>query len=127
YDIDKADKFASLTVVSRIPLSQTTINFIADSEYLPPMVCEPRTLKSNFSSGYLTHNDSLILGKGNHHDGDICLDVLNKMNQVSLKLSEEFLSSVEENPTFEVVTQDQQDQWDHFKLQSYRFYSLMME
>lgn len=127
FDIDKVDKFASLTVISRIPLSQTTINFIEQSEYLPPMVCKPRTLKSNFSSGYLTHNDSLILGKGNHHDGDICLDVLNKMNQVPLKLSEEFLSTVEEMPTFEIVTQDQQDQWNHFKLQSYRFYSLMVE
>lgn len=127
YDIDKADRFASLTVVSRIPLSRMVQNFIEDSEFLPPMVCPPRILKSNFSSGYLTHNDSLILGKGNHHDGDICLDVLNKMNQVPLKLSEEFLSTVEELPTFEIVSQDQQDQWDHFKLQSYRFYSLMME
>lgn len=127
YDIDKVDKFASLTVISRIPLSQTTLNFIEQSEYLPPMVCPPRKLKSNFSSGYLTHNDSLILGKGNHHDGNICLDVLNKMNQVPLKLCTEFLSTVEEVPTFAIDTPEQQEQWDTFKLQSYRMYSLMVE
>lgn len=127
FDINKADKYASLTIVSRIPLSQTTINFIEDSEYLPPMVCKPRKITSNYCSGYLTHNESLILGKGNHHDGDLCLDVINKMNQVPLKLTVEFLKTVEEKPTFEIKTQDQQEQWDKFKLQSYRFYSLMVE
>ncbi len=126
FDIDKVNKSASLTVVSRIPLSRETLEFIRNSSYLPPMVCSPRELTSNYSSGYLTHNDSLILGQGNHHSGDICLDVLNLMNQVPLKINTEFLSSVEEEPTFVAQNQEQIDLWRDFKSQSYNFYSLLV-
>lgn len=125
FDISKEDKMASLMVVSRIPLPETVLGFIENSQYLPPMVCEPLELTHNYSSGYLTHNDSLILGTGNHHDGDICLDVLNTMNKVALKLDTDFLSTVEEEPTFELDNQEKTDQWNAFKRQSYEFYSLM--
>lgn len=127
FDITKADKSASLMVESRIPLPYGVLNFILNSQYLPPMVCEPLELTHNYSSGYLTHNDSLILGTGNHHDGDICLDVLNTMNKVALKLDTDFLSTVEEEPTFELKDQDQTDQWNAFKRQSYEFYRLMAQ
>lgn len=125
FDISKADKMASLMVVNRIPLEDDLIHFIENSQYLPPMVCEPLELVNNFSSGYLTHNDSLILGKGNHHDGDICIDVLNTMNKVALSLDTAFLSTVEEEPTFELDTQDKIDMWNEFKAQGYEFYKLM--
>lgn len=125
FDITKANKQASLMLVSCIPLPKSLIEFIENSQYLPPMVCEPLPLSHNHSSGYLTHNDSLILGSGNHHDGDICLDVLNTMNRVAFKLDLDFLSTVEEEPTFELDTQDKADQWRRFKTQSYHFYELM--
>jgi hypothetical protein len=127
FDITKADKSASLMLVSRIPLPYGVVEFIRNSEYLPPMVCEPLELTHNYSSGYLTHNDSLILGTGNHHDGDICLDVLNTMNKVALKLDTHFLSTVEEEPTFELDNQDKTEQWHAFKQKSYEFYSLMVQ
>jgi hypothetical protein len=127
FDIDKADKMASLTIVSRMKLPANLVDFIENSEYLPPMVCKPLKLTHNYSSGYLTHNDSLILGTGNHHDGDICLDVLNTMNGVALKLDTEFLSTVEEEPTFELDSQEKEDLWRDFKTQSYKFYSLMVQ
>jgi hypothetical protein len=125
FDIEKASKQASLTLVSRIPLSENLVAYIEGCQFLPPMVCEPLELTHNYSSGYLTHNDSLILGSGNHHDGDICLDVLNTMNKVALTLDLEFLCSVEEEPTFDLDDQEKTDQWNAFKRQSYRFYSLM--
>jgi len=127
FDITKEDRRASLMVVSRIPLSDGLLHFIENSEFLPPMVCEPLPLVHNHSSGYLTHNDSLILGSGNHHDGDICLDVLNTMNKVAFKLDLDFLCKVEEEPTFELDTQDKADAWRRFKTQSYAFYSLMAQ
>ena len=99
FDITKADKGASLMLVSRIPLPSTLLHFIENSQFLPPMVCEPLPLTHNHSSGYLTHNDSLILGSGNHHDGDICLDVLNTINKVVFKLNLDFLCKVEEEPS----------------------------
>ena len=125
FDIEKANKMASLMVVSQIPLSEGLVTFIEESQYLPPMVCEPLELTHNFSSGYLTHNDSLILGSGNHHDGDLCLDVLNTMNKVALQLDTEFLCKLEEEPTFDLDTQDKLDQWNAFKQQSYMFYMLL--
>ena len=127
FDISKESKMASLMVASRIPLSDSLIKFIENSQYLPPMVCEPLELTHNYSSGYLTHNDSLILGSGNHHDGDICLDTLNTMNRVALKLDTDFLCKVEEEPTFELDSQDKIDQWKRFKKQSTEFYVLMAE
>jgi hypothetical protein len=127
FDITKAHKQASLMLVSCIPLPDSLVRFIENSQYLPPMVCEPLPLTHNHSSGYLTHNDSLILGSGNHHDGDICLDVLNTMNKVAFKLDLDFLCNVEEEPTYDLDTQDKADQWRHFKSQSYHFYSLMAQ
>ena len=125
FDISKESKQASLMVVSCIPLSEHLIAFIENSQFLPPMVCEPLELTHNFSSGYLTHNDSLILGSGNHHDGDLCLDVLNTMGKVALKLDTDFLSTVEEEPTFDLDSQEKIDQWKRFKEQSYMFYNLL--
>jgi hypothetical protein len=127
FDIVKETKQGSLMVISRIPLPESLIEFIEHSQYLPPMVCEPLPLTHNHSSGYLTHNDSLILGSGNHHDGDICLDVLNTVNKVALKLDLDFLCKVEEKPTFELDSQDKVDQWRRFKKQSYTFYSLIAQ
>lgn len=127
FDITKADKMASLMLVSRIFLPPEVIQNINQSQYLPPMVCEPLELKHNFDSGYLSHRDSLILGKGNHHSGDICLDVLNKLNKIALRLDTDFLLEFEEQPTFDLDTGDKRDFWQSYKDQSTRFYALMCE
>lgn len=127
FDITKANKNASLMVVSKIPLADNLITFIEGSQILPPMVCTPLKLTHNYSSGYLTHNDSLLLGSGNHHDGDLCLDVLNTMNQVALKLDTDFLSKVEHEPTYELHTQQQKDDWLQYRKVGYRFFSLMTQ
>lgn len=125
FDIRKASKSASLCIISRIPLSDKLLDFIDNSQYLPPMVVPPLELTSNFCSGYLTHNDSLVLGSGNHHDGDLCLDVLNTMNAVELTLNLDFLCTVEEEPNSPLVTQDQVDNWKAFKRRSYGMYDLI--
>jgi hypothetical protein len=125
FDIGKANEQASLQVLSNIPLSSKLLGYIAKSAYLPPMLCQPRKLRSNYQSAYLTHNDSLILGKGNHHDGDICLDVLNTQNSVKLKLDTDFLSTIEEEPKEAPDTAVKWEQWQKHKLESYRMYSLI--
>lgn len=125
FDIIKEDKMASLMIVNRMHIPDETKVFIENSKYLPPMVCEPLELESNYDSGYLTHKDSLILGTGNHHNGNICLDVLNKMNRVRLKLDVDFLRTVEEEPTFELDTAEKRDMWLKFKGESTRMYALL--
>jgi hypothetical protein len=149
FDIMKASSGASLMIQSRIPLPDELLEYVAHSEYLPPMVCTPKVISSNYESGYLTLTDSLLLGNGNHHDGDLCLDVINKVNAVALSLDLEFLSIVEETPkdiTLENIQKEAMkrgqilsdaeakqrmqkalENWDKFKAQSYVFYSLMAQ
>lgn len=126
FDIDKPDIRSSMYVVSRIPLEEKLIEYINHSEVLPPMVCKPLEVTHNYSSGYLTHNDSLILGSGNHHDKCISLDVLNIMNGVALSLDYEFLDILPETPTYVLETQQQFDNWTVFVKQSKEFYKLML-
>lgn len=125
FDIIKGAQSDSLVIQSRIPLSHSLTQYVMRSGYLPPMVCAPQEVTSNHESGYLTHNDCLILGKANGHDGDICLDVINKQNQIPLKLDLDFLCTTEEEPTFEIDTPEKAQQWSQFKAESYERYLLM--
>jgi hypothetical protein len=55
-------------------------------QYPLPMVVPPQVLKTNEDTGYYTSKNSVIL-KDNHHEYDVCLDHLNRMNQTKLKLN----------------------------------------
>ena len=52
-----------------------------------PMVVIPRFLRTNSDTGYLVSGSkgSVIL-RDNHHEEDVCLDHLNRMNQIKLTL-----------------------------------------
>lgn len=148
FDIIKTSSEASLKVQSQIPISERLINYVSQSRYLPPMVCEPEPVENNHQSPYLTFNDYLVLGKGNSHSEDICLDVINTQNAIPMALNLEFLSTVEEDPSDPItldsvraaarkkdpnrkearIVQDyyrQLEQWAKFKRQSYELYHLM--
>lgn len=127
YDIFKESTQASLMLVSNIPLSEQLQRYVQNSRFLPPMVCEPNLVEHNRMSGYLTHNDSLVLGKGNHHDGDLCLDVINLQNSIPLQLNQEFLLANELQPNFEIVSAEQDEQWRQFKQQSQELWLLMLQ
>lgn len=66
--------------------------------YIPPSIDKPKKLKFNRDSGYATlKGQSLILGGAyKHHEGDLCLDVLNRQNRIPLCLNEEFLERLPE-------------------------------
>jgi hypothetical protein len=55
-------------------------------QYPLPMVCTPNKLRTNRDTGYLTAKGSAIL-RDNFHEGDICLDHLNRMNSIPLKVN----------------------------------------
>ena len=113
--------------------------------YLPPMLCRPNKLKHNRSSGYQTiKGESLILGGNvNHHDEEICLDVLNIMNGVALCINQEFREYCLEEPTFDLdtvdgaesmskvklmyVVQQQRLNWEDHLRKSTALYDLMVE
>lgn len=125
YDIMKPDRNASLSICSRINLPQEMKDAVDRSHYLPPMLIEPDLVKTNYESPYLTFNDCQILGKGNGHTGNICLDVINKQNSVPLTLNEEFLDNVDEQPTHELDSLDKIKLWDNFKKQSHEVYDII--
>lgn len=125
YAILKAGAEASLMVSNRLVLPIALLDAMARSQYQPPMVCTPLEVKSNYESPHLTYNDCLVLGKGNGHTGDLCLDVINIQNQVTLKLDTDFLSTVEELPTYELDTLEKYQAWHTFKVQSYEIYDLI--
>ena len=150
FDIIKRHRDAPIEILNRLKLPDEIVVFINQSHYMPPMVCEPLELENNYDSGYLTIKESLVLGKGNHHDGNICLDVLNTLNKVKLKLDMDFLLNVEEEPSKEftiervikdgiedgrylteaqaaVIVKTQLDNWHHFKPQSEKIYKLMYD
>lgn len=125
YDIYKDSPESSLMVVSNVKLPVQLANTISRSKYPIPMVCEPRTITSNFESPYLTFNECQILGKGNAHNEDICLDVINTQNKVALKLDLTFLCTVEEEPNHALDSVDKYRDWMNFKRESYETYELL--
>lgn len=51
-----------------------------------PMVVEPAEVVTNRDVGYLLGKGSIILRK-NHHEDDVCLDHINRMNKVKFSLN----------------------------------------
>jgi len=148
FDIVKPSRQASLQVVSQLELSEGLAASIDNATFLPPLVCPPKTVTCNHESGYYTHNDSLLLGKGNHHNGDLCLDVINLQNAIPLRFDLEFLCAVEEQPNTPITMENiqqaaleegvvltnwqakeeariQQENWLGFKTKSYEYYTLL--
>ena len=58
-----------------------------------PMVIEPRKVTHNRESGYLLNNSSIIL-KDNHHDEDVCLDHINRINSVRFCINDDTATMV---------------------------------
>lgn len=58
-----------------------------------PMIVEPTYVESNKQNGYLTSNGSVIL-RNNHHEDDVCLDHINRMNALKLTLNMDVVKMV---------------------------------
>ena len=125
YDIFKLESKDSLKVRNNIVFSDKLQQSIARSQYLPPLVCEPEPVKSNRQSGDLTHNQSVILQKENHHDDPVSLDVINLQNSTPLTINQEFLSVCKEEPTYELDSIQKQLDWGKYAEDSQHVYELL--
>lgn len=76
---------ATQQFIVRITISQDVQEELDRFQYPLPMVIKPKTVRKNTDTGYLISKGSLIL-KNNHHNEDICLDHINRMNQVKLTI-----------------------------------------
>lgn len=125
YNIWKEEKYGSLKLQCNYDMPEELGRFIKQTKYLPPMLCEPRKLKRNTDSGYLTiKHDSVILGSGNHHNDDVCLDALNLYNSIPLSLDVELLKIYSEVPDKPEIMNDpnKKRQWEIMVQDSYVVY-----
>lgn len=74
-------------------VSQDVQDDIDRFQYPLPMVVEPKPVTHNRESGYLLNNRSIILKK-NHHDEDVCLDHINRMNKIRFKINHDVVKFV---------------------------------
>ncbi|MFV0357709.1 MAG: hypothetical protein ACK5LG_21785 [Bacteroides thetaiotaomicron] len=62
-------------------------------QYPLPMIIEPKEVKDNMDTGYLTSRYSVIL-KNNHHDEDVCLDHINSCNRTALSIDVDVVNMI---------------------------------
>jgi len=80
----------------------------------------PQPVNSNWD----IENGSMLLGhSANHHNDDICLDHLNRMNQIPLALNAKFITQYVEQAKTQPVTDEQKLQWATFVKNSLAKYS----
>lgn len=142
FDLIKPELSDTIMVKSNIGFSDELNGYIAMSMYLPPLVCQPREITHNYQSGYYTHNDSVILKSYNHHNGDVCLDVINIQNSIKFSLDVDFLRSMNEDPTSDLdeievkpwmnakqiadAIRQKRENWEMYYSQSQQVYMLMV-
>ncbi len=103
--------------------SEEVSDFARNTRYLPPMVCKPNILKTNRTSPYLTiTGKSLILKSGNHHDGEISLDNLNRLSAIPLSLDLEMLKTFDEEAAYPLDTPKKVAQFKKIQTDSYEVF-----
>lgn len=102
-------------VISRVGLDSEVTQYADNALYLPPLIIKPRKVRSNRDSGYITQRgESLILGfYENHHDDNICLDVLNTLNSNEYELDTDFINQYEEQWHREELSQQEYEELSH--------------
>jgi len=82
YD-QKAKMFITIATIS--PDVQEEID---KYQYPLPMVVEPKKVTNNSENGYLVFSYGSVILKDNHHEDDVCLDHLNRVNKIKLCINE---------------------------------------
>jgi hypothetical protein len=95
-------------------------------KYLPPMMCKPNKVMTSRDTSHLTFVDHVILGRMNHHNKPVPVDVLNIANSVELELDEDILQ-FEESPNKELDTPDKVSQFQQMASESVDVYNEILE
>ena len=104
-------------------LSDTVIETIAFSKFLPPMICKPNQVNNIKHSGYIKAKSKVMSKWWNQkNNGDLRYDYLNKRNATPYKLDMEYLTAITDK--FDMAKEDkwqadikvQEEQWKKFQL-----------
>lgn len=86
-EADLVDYNVSLGIfIVRCTISNDVQEELDRFQYPLPMVVEPKKITNNKQSGYLLNNKSIIL-KDNHHEDDVCLDHINRLNKIKFRIN----------------------------------------
>jgi hypothetical protein len=128
YDLIPArdSESGSIMLRSNFTLEPATLNALAKMKYLPPMICEPLELTHNYDSPYLGKQESVILGKSNHHDNKQALDALNIASSVRLALDEKMVQHLEVSKK-PLDTQEKTDNFNRLQQTSREVYKELLD
>jgi len=94
YGVEYNDEAETVRIRRNFEFPSELKEFCNQTMYLPPLICEPQEITGNRGSGYyspLSQNDSIILGKGNHHDYETPIEVLNTLNAIPFSIDADAL------------------------------------
>ena len=82
----------------------------------------PQPVESNHD---LEQGNMILGGKLNYHNGNICLDHINRMNKIPMALNKEFLIKYPEEPKSDSVidTPEKKALWQHYSKESKKRYA----
>lgn len=83
-----------MKIVYRYDISPETQEKIDRFQYPLPMIEPPRPVKNNRDTGYRTIKGSIILKK-NHHEDDVCLDHIDRVNSIPLALNKDVVAFIQ--------------------------------
>lgn len=75
-------------------VSDKAMKLIRQYQYMPPMIVPPLTVRDNRGSGYINIKDDSLILQNNHHEGDICLDSINRFNSIPMSINEEVVRMI---------------------------------
>ena len=84
-----------------------------------PMIVEPDPVRKNTDTGYQTVRGSIIL-KDNHHSNDVCLDHINRVNNVPLTVNEGVLTFIQ-NQWKNCDKKKESEDWKEFEQRKKNF------
>lgn len=71
--------------IVKMTISQDVQEELDRYQFPLPFIIEPREVRTNSETGMYTSFGSIILKK-NHHDDDVCLDHINRVNKMQFKI-----------------------------------------
>lgn len=118
YTLYHADDYenptGTLGIRSNYVASQYLQQRIEVTLYLPPMVSKPLKWGNNVNGGYLTINQSVILGRSNHHGEKQALDAINILQNVEWEI-DEYIDQFMEESKKDLDTHQKRTQFQQYR------------
>jgi len=114
-----------VSIQSNVTFNKEILDFIEETQYLMPMLCEPKGWTNNNSGGYLSICTSLLLKQYNHHNHNQAYDVINTLQKIEWELDENVMLETEQ-PKKPLDTVEKVTAWNQYLESSKRVCNNML-